>query len=583
MPTITPALIPTKTPGTLFSSLTGGDDTLNIRWLTPTDPCFYEVLNRPIADMAVRQLVIAKTVDTLNIRLGHQALYPFIVQPTVDIDTTTIIDFPIGLIWDMSISLPEKWEHVRLSKLIRVSGSDSSTSDTYAGVIRLVFSGNIRNQNINTGEQILFYADYQIDSPLTFQMMRITPATNAAAVFPSTALGEEVVGQTESTSFAGFIVFKTLDLTLQQATDFITAIAPPALENTSGEYLNPTQYQISNFEGGGTNITDDYSISSVVHGTGILTDGTLNPIPPLSSDIASWLQAFNYPFDSNATLAGDTRDINGTYYNIPKGLFREFNITAPANDGGTTTAAFPVFVSRIVMSDSGTRPITMYFSTRFIGNSSVYTEFATLTLDSGAQPNDLVTMNPVGTSAGDDRQMGLGYAILSDLWDGTTAVISDWFAAIGANTSTDHQVNYGLARARLSSFGVSRISQYSPTLNQSLALTGTASNLSSPQVPSNSNKYVTELDAGLGNRIDLEAISTNTIEAAIDRFGFTGGLANRIVKLVVDSTKVPNDPTFYDNKIYPRLQTLFGRDPVFGDGWFNGTRFLWFNGDTWQG
>jgi hypothetical protein len=177
--------------------------------------------------------------------------------------------------------------------------------------------------------------------------------------------------------------------------------------------------------------------------------------------------------------------------------------------------------------------------------------------------------------------MGLGYAILSSLWDGTSTLISRWFAAFAANTAADHTVNYGLARARLSSFGVSRISQYTPTLNQSLALAGSASNLSTPQLPSSSNRFVTELDAGLGNRVDLEAGST--AEAAIDRYGYTGGLANRIVKLVVDSTKVPNDPNFYDAKIYPRLQTLFGRAPVFGDSWFNGTRFLWFNGDTWQG
>lgn len=579
MPTITPALIPTKTPGTLFSSLTGGDDTLNIRWLTPTDPCFYEVLNRPIADMAVRQLVIAKTVDTLNLRLGNQALYPFIVQPTVDIDTTTIVDFPIGLIWDMSISLPEKWENIRLAKLIRVSGYDGLTAASYIGTIRLVFSGNVKNNNTNASEQLLFYADYQIDSPLSFQMMRILPA-KSVDVFPVVTTGEEVVGQIESLSFTGFITFKTLDLTLQQSRDFIDAIAPPA-EVTAGEYLVPNQYQISNFEGGGTNITDDYSIDMVTHGTGLLTDGAINPIPPLSSDIGSWLQAFNYPFDSNASLTGDSRDVNGAYYDIPKGLFREFNITAPANDGGVNTAAFPVFISRITMSDAGTRPMTIFFSTRVIGSSSIYSEFATLTLNSGGQPNDIVTINPVGTAAADERQMGLGYAILSSLWDGTSTLISNWFAAFAANTAADHAVNYGLARARLSSFGVSRISQYSPTLNQSLALAGTASNLSTPQLPSSSNRFVTELDAGLGNRVDLEAGST--AEAAIDRYGYTGGLANRIVKLVVDSTKVPNDPNFYDAKIYPRLQTLFGRAPVFGDGWFNGTRFLWFNGDTWQG
>jgi hypothetical protein len=31
------------------------------------------------------------------------------------------------------------------------------------------------------------------------------------------------------------------------------------------------------------------------------------------------------------------------------------------------------------------------------------------------------------------------------------------------------------------------------------------------------------------------------------------------------------------------LTSLLGRPPEFADGWFNGTRFLTYNGDSWQG
>ena len=101
--------MPTKSPGTLFSSLTGGDQTLNIRWLTATAPAFYEVLNRPLADLAVRQLVMAKAIDTITLTQGHTNLYPYVIQPLVSSGTTEV-DVPIRWIWDMHASLPKKWE-----------------------------------------------------------------------------------------------------------------------------------------------------------------------------------------------------------------------------------------------------------------------------------------------------------------------------------------------------------------------------------------------------------------------------------------------------------------------------------------
>jgi len=82
MPTISPALVPTVTPGNLFDRLTQ-DTTLNIRWLTATDPVLFEALNRPMADIALRQLIIAKAVDALQLRLSFQNLFPFLITTKV--------------------------------------------------------------------------------------------------------------------------------------------------------------------------------------------------------------------------------------------------------------------------------------------------------------------------------------------------------------------------------------------------------------------------------------------------------------------------------------------------------------------
>ncbi|GAG34935.1 unnamed protein product, partial [marine sediment metagenome] len=60
----------------------------------------------------------------------------------------------------------------------------------------------------------------------------------------------------------------------------------------------------------------------------------------------------------------------------------------------------------------------------------------------------------------------------------------------------------------------------------------------------------------------------------------TGGLAHRTVRLVVNGNGTSHT---YDTDILPRLRALLGRDPEFGDFWYDGTRLKFFNGDTWQG
>jgi len=108
MPTIYPNLVPTVLPGNLFSSFVN-DQSLSIRWITKNDPVMFEVSNRPIADTVIRQLILAKAVDQINLRLGHQALFPFIMQTKI-ISGTSLIDIPLSWIWDMNVALPEKWE-----------------------------------------------------------------------------------------------------------------------------------------------------------------------------------------------------------------------------------------------------------------------------------------------------------------------------------------------------------------------------------------------------------------------------------------------------------------------------------------
>ena len=134
MPTINPLLIPRISAGNLFDQLTT-NTSINIRWVTALDPVFFEAINRPIADVAVRQLIIAKTLDAINLRLSHQALFPFLIPAKVDVGTTEI-ELPGSWIWDLHASLPKKWENVRLAKIKRISGTNGVTSGFTGKLLR---------------------------------------------------------------------------------------------------------------------------------------------------------------------------------------------------------------------------------------------------------------------------------------------------------------------------------------------------------------------------------------------------------------------------------------------------------------
>jgi hypothetical protein len=584
MPTIKPSMVPTKAPGTLFSSLTGGDDTLNIRWLMAADPAFYEVFNRPLADLTVRQLVIAKAVDSLQIRLGHQAFFPFVVQPRI-IAGTEEIDVPLGWIWDFHASLPKKWENLRLAKIKRMSGENDTTAG-FTGWLRLIFTASTQD---STTEVAIFQADYQINSALTYQPVRLQAVESPAELV--------VINAGEVQTVAGFMIFRTLDTTLDEVQAFLDLMTPPTDRTDSdGDnfYDNPAIYELADTNPGGTNVTDDFQLLPLSHGTGLLTDSAWNAIPELDSDIQSWLIAFNYPFDAAANRTSTTGIV------IPVGLFREFDIAVPAGDqptGDNTGTFYPVWISRIEKIGTGSGQLRFFFATYNVTDadtegapSTTLVEFASLDLSETMVDGEIVEITPIddlqlqpGTSLEFQQHFGRGHVVLSSLWDRTGTDITDFFDAFDTIINNPADTEFSQAATRLSSFGLSRVPKYVPTVGQSRALLGSTSRRTTPVPPSFDNRYVTEQDQGTGNQVDLEKQTGIIPNAAIDRYGYTGGLAHVIVKLVLDADLLGSDPLFYDNQILPRLRILFGRDPQFGDFWYNGTRLMFFNGDTWQG
>jgi hypothetical protein len=584
MATINPSLIPTKSPGTIFENLTGSDNTLNIRWLTATDPVYFAALNRPLADLTVRQLVIAKAVDNLQLKLGNQNLYPFLVQPKV-VSGTNALDVPLQWLWDFHASLPKKWEKLRLAKIKRISGSNDLTSGI-TGTVRLIFTANVQG---STTEVSIFYADYDIDSNLTYQLARLMVVDSNEEMTP--------INPGESETVSGFVIFRTLDQNLSTVQAFFDLLAPVDATDSDGDGLfdTPAIYEILDTVPGGIGISDDFLSTALSHGTGLFTDSAWNSIPELDSDIQSWINAFNYPFDATANRLSAEGIV------IPKGIFREFEICAPAGDAPTGDVSglfFPVWISRIERVDFSGTQLRLYFATNNTTTaetggapSSQFIEFASLDLLNSYSAGDIVEIVPIDNlqlKTGSDQLnwnqgFGRGHVVLSTLWDGITSEIQDFFTAFNSIATVPADVTFSSSATRISSFGISRVPQYIPTVGQSQALLGSTSRLIPSVPPSIDNRYITEADQGLGRTIDLEAQPGITANPNIDRFGSTGALAHRAVKLVVNSENLGSDPNFYNNVVLPRLRILLGRDPIFADEWFNGTRFMKYNGDSWQG
>lgn len=581
MPVINQSLVPTVTPGRLLATLTG-DTTLNIRWFTAQDPVYFEILNRPLADAVLRQLVLAKTIDALSVNMGYQATFPFLVQAKV-ISGTQTIDLPPGWIWDLHFSTPTKWENFRLSKIKRLSGEE--LTGVHTGSLRCIFSAN---EHGSTTEAAVFYADYIIGSTLDFQRSRLSVVT----------VSEEpnAIDSGESDTVGGFITFRTLDAADTIVDAFYAALQPPVDTSTdiNGNYVNPSYYEMADTVIGGVGVDSDYSIAAIRHGTGMLTDSANNLMPELDSDAQSWLSSLNYPFD----LVCTRRSIDDTI-SIPVGMFREFNLTAPAGDspvGDVSGLYFPVWINRIEVIDSGNDSIRLYFATLNVTDtlpSVDAIEFARLDLNRSMQAGTIIPIIPITdlrlasptNTALQEQHFGRGHVVLSAIWGAATDTINNFFDSFA--TLVTPECYFSQAATRISSFGLSRVPKYIPTIGQSQALEGTTASRTVAIQPSTTNRYVTEQDQGLGNRLDLEAQQGITASTAIERYGYCGALAHRVVKLCIDHTKVPANTstaggTFYDDHILPRLILLLGRTPQFGDQWYDGTRFMVYNGDSWQ-
>lgn len=278
MPTINPLLVPAIAPGSLFSVLTT-NSSVNVRYFVASDPVFYEVLNRPIADLALRQLMVAKTLDQLNLRIGHQSLYPYLNQPKIETGSTAV-DVPMSMIWDMNVSLNQRYTAVRLAKIKRISGvngaatSGSGPNFEFTGALRLVFTARV---DASEGEVAVFEADVELDTDLTYQYVRIAAPSGIDASEIDPGFGGTI---------GGFIIFKTLDQTDPGVQAFLNAVAPPisGFVDTNGEYDPPTIYDIQDSPAGGVTETNDFNLADVSHGTGLLLASATNAIPNFSCE-----------------------------------------------------------------------------------------------------------------------------------------------------------------------------------------------------------------------------------------------------------------------------------------------------------
>jgi hypothetical protein len=288
MPTIPANKIPLIAPGNLFNALT--TDTYNVRWLVPEDPVHAEALNRPSGDIVVRQLMLARSLDQVQLRLSHQNLFPFLIQPQV-VNGTTITNLPLSWIWDMHVSLPAKWEDVRLARVKRISGSNTAGTggDEYTGVLRLVFTAT---QETSATEVAVFQVDYHIDGTtanLSYQRNRIS--------IPTAIEESNPVDAGESETIDGFITFATLDTTDSDVMEFLDTVGPP-IDGTDGdsdgEFDSPAVYEIRDADAGGSSVLDDFTLVGMSHGTGIVVDSAFNSLTPLDSDINNFISALNY-------------------------------------------------------------------------------------------------------------------------------------------------------------------------------------------------------------------------------------------------------------------------------------------------
>ena len=490
----------------------------------------------------------------------------------------------------MGASLPSKWEWLRLAKIKRISGENpggtggtgtGTDPDVYTGKLRLVFTGQEEN---GTNEVSLFYADYEIDSTLTYQVVRIVVATSAEENNP--------IDPGEVETVDGFITFRTLDTEDEMVQDFLDLLAPPVgqVEGSNGRYPSPEVYQVMDNDAS----LMEFSLTSFTHGTGMLTLSAWNAISAINSDVNTWLTTFNYPFD----LLANRESASPVGITIPQALFREFDIAVPAGDepeGDISGTYYPVWVNRILREDATAQQISFIFATYRVlePGSTAPIEFAKLTLDRDWAAGRVVSIEPLddlyeetGTGAADWQQgFGRGHVVLSSKW-GTSSndEVDTFFDLFLSIISVPADATFLASATRLSSFARKDVPKYIPTIGEWEALKGTsAAKTDTPLDPSDDNRYVTELDQGQGDLVDF-ATSTALPEAnrthpSIDRYGYKGSLLSQKFRLIIDAS---DDTIDYTVDLLPRIRILLGRDPIFGDQWYDGTNWKVFNGDLWQ-
>jgi hypothetical protein len=383
------------------------------------------------------------------------------------------------------------------------------------------------------------------------------------------------VAAAEVATIGGSIIFKTADVTDTEVDAFLDLVTPGT----------PGMYEIADSVGGTG--SESFQIASMEYGTGLITSGGYNAMTDLGSDPANWLEAFNYPFDITVTQMSSD-DLTKV---ISKGMFSDFDICAPTSDqptGDVTGEFFPVWISKIEKIADAPGTLVLYFSTYSIQQPGTAVEFATMTLLDTYVAGRIVEITPedhlytqqTGTDATWFQEFGRGHAQLSGSWGAAGGGFATFFTQFPSIAGLDTVFDFSLTHTRVSSFGLSRVPQYSPTAGQADALTGTSARLTTPAHPADANRYVTELDEGAGNSIDLD-LAIGSSNSAIAQFGNAATRSHKLIKLIIDTTE--EDDTLYVDEILPRLTILLGRAPIFGDQWYNGTRFLWHNGDSWVG
>lgn len=244
---INPNLVPLVAASDLFNDFVNGSS-IKIRSLTPADPIYYQTLNRPLNDLSVRQLIMAKTISNSDQVLNYRLRYPYLVQPKI-----TGSNIPLGLIWDMKARIPSDYYNLRVAYVVRIDGTNPATwlgaSTPYTGTLRFVFAAN---RDGDPADYQMFHADYNINNTAELQRSRFSPIYTSLY---GTLVNPTTVDATIADNIAGQVTFSTLDQDDVVVRSFYDAVPP------TGEYALLSAD------------IDSYNPYPLSFGSGLLCDG----------------------------------------------------------------------------------------------------------------------------------------------------------------------------------------------------------------------------------------------------------------------------------------------------------------------